>query len=243
MITNLTLEITDAFEKIRKVYLLEKFENLSEGTEDILKNNLDNEDYLIELKSTIELIIESGLENKISEFENLFNLNDFQEELVLIRGYLIELLKGDPDIECIKCYIVFDLAAGLLKFGWNHSIFSKDIELIVGLFSAISSFSKEAVERQLKGLSVEGMEFKMIRFENSDLAILFILSRTPSPILIKRLNQFISEVEKEFGELFTSKDYLDFTNEKNVKNKLYDIMVQILKFDLKKLKEINESKD
>ena len=93
MITNINPEIIDAFDKIRKVYLLEKFENLSESTEDILQNNLQNEEYLIEIKSTIELIIESKLEDKISDFEDLFNLTDFKEELTLIRTYLIELFK------------------------------------------------------------------------------------------------------------------------------------------------------
>ena len=240
MITNLNPEIIDAFDKIRKVYILEKFENLSESTEDILKNNLQNEEYLINIKSTIDLIIDSKFEDKISDFEDLFNLTNLKEELKLINTYFIELLKGDPDVENIKSYIVFNLAAGLLKFGWNYSIFKKDVDLVIGLFTAITSFSKEAIERQLKGLSVEGLEFKMIPFENSDLAILFILSRTPSAILIKRMNQFIIELEKEFGELFTTKD-LDFTCDENVKKKVYNLMVQILKFDLKKLIEINDS--
>ena len=242
MIPNLNPEIIDAFDKIRKVYILEKFENLSESTEDILQNNLQNEEYLIEIKSTIELIIESKLEDKISDFEDLFNLTDFKEELKLIRTYLIELLKGDPDVENIKSYIVFNLAAGLLKFGWNYSIFKKDVDLVIGLFTAITSFSREAIERQLKGLSVEGMEFKMIPFENSDLAILFILSRDPSAILDKRMNQFIIEIENEFGELFTTKD-LDFTCDENVKKKIYNLMVQILKFDLNKLIEMNDNSD
>jgi len=48
MIISLNPEILDAFDKLRKVYLLEKFENLSEGTEDILKSNLQNEEYLME---------------------------------------------------------------------------------------------------------------------------------------------------------------------------------------------------
>ena len=241
MINNLNPEIIDAFDKLRKVYLLEKFENLSEGTEDILKSNLQNEEYLMDIKSTIELIIESKFENQISEFEEIFDLPDLNDELKLVRTYLIDLLKGDPDVDCIKSHIIFNATSGVLKFGWNHSIFKKDIELVIGLFTAITSFSKEAIERQLKGLSVEGMEFKMIRFENSDLAILFILSRVPSPILIKRMNQFRIELQKEFGELFLTMDYLDFTHDKNVKEKIYDIMVQTLNFDLNKLIEINEN--
>ncbi|KON26974.1 hypothetical protein AC481_06070 [miscellaneous Crenarchaeota group archaeon SMTZ-80] len=243
MITNLNPEIIEAFDKIRKVYLLENFENLSEGTEDILKNNIHNEDYLLNIKSTIELIIESGYENKISEFEDLFDLRDFNEELTLIRTFLIELLKGDPDVESIKSYILFNAASGLVKFGWNYSIFKRDLELIIGLFTAITSFSKEAIERQLKGLSVEGMEIKMLRFEDSDLALLFILSKEPSPILIKRMNQFIIELEREFGELFITMDHLDFTNDRDVKKKFYNIMVQTLKFDLKKLIEMDENKE
>ncbi len=242
MITNLSPEIIDAFDRIRKVYLLEKFENISEGTEDILKkyfqNEDQNEDYLIQIKSTIELIIESKFENKIKEFEDLFDLQDLIEELELARSYLIELLRGDPDVECIKSYIIFDVSAGIVKFGWNHKIFKKDIELVIGLFTAITSFSKEAIERQLKGLSVEGMEFKMVRFQNSELAILFILSRLPSPILIKRMNQFKSELQKEFEELFLTKDFIDFTYNENMINKIYGIMVQILKFDINKLTEI-----
>jgi len=239
MITAITPEITNVFDRIRKVYLLEKFENLPESTEDILKNNFKNEDYLIDLKSTIELIIESKLENKIGEFEDLFELPDLKEELNLARSYLIEVLKGDPDVECIKSFIVFNASSGIVKFGWNYLIFKKDIELVIGLFTAISSFSREAIERQLKGLSVEGMEFKMILFENSELAILFILSRLPSPILIKRMNQFKTELQKEFGELFLKMDHIDFTHKEDVKEKIYDIMVQVLKFDLNKLKENN----
>ena len=119
----------------------------------------------------------------------------------------------------------------------------RDIELIIGLFTAITSFSKEAIERQLKGLSVEGMEIKMFPFENSDLALLFILSKEPSPILIKRMNQFIIELEREFGELFITMDHLDFTNDIDVKKKIYNIMVKTLKFDLKKLLEMNENKE
>ncbi len=242
MITNLSPEIIDAFDKIRKVYLLERFENLSEGTEDILKkNNFQDEDYLIEIKSTIELIIESKFENKIKEYEELFDLQDLIEELGLARTYLIDLLKGDPDVESIKSYIIFDVSAGVVKFGWNHKIFKKDIELVIGLFTAITSFSKEAIERQLKGLSVEGMEFKLVRFQNSELAILFILSRFPSPILIKRMNQFVTESQKEFEELFLTKDFIDFTYNENVKKKIYDIMVEILKFDYNKLTEIKEN--
>ena len=240
MITNLNPETIDAFDRIRKVYLLEKFENLSEDTEDVLKSNMDNEDYLMEIKSTIELIIESKIENKISEFEELFVLPDLNEELSLARTYLIDLLKGDPDVECIKSYIIFNSAAGTLKFGWNHSIFKTDIELVIGLFTAITSFSKETIERQLEGLSVEGMEFKMIRIENSDLAILFILSREPSPILIHRMNQFTTELQKEILEVFMLKDCIDFTHDIEMKKKIYDIMVQTLKFDLDKLTEINE---
>ena len=242
MAINITPEITDAFDKVRKVYLLEKFENLSEGTEDILKSNLQNEVYLMDIKSTIELIIESKFENKISEFEDLFDLQDLNEELELVRTYLIDLLKGDPDVECIQSYIIFNAGSGLVKFGWNHlKHFKKDIELVIGLFTAITSFSKEAIERQLKGLSVEGMEFKMIRFENSDLAVLFILSRIPSLILKKRMNQFTAEVQKEFGELFLTMDHIDFTYNKDVKAKIYDIMVQKLKFDKKSLTEINQN--
>ena len=240
MISNLNPETIDAFDKIRKVYLLEKFENLSEGTEDVLKSNLDNEDYLMDIKSTIELIIESKFENKISEFEDLFNLPDLNDELMLARTYLIDLLKGDPDVECIKSYIIYNSGAGTIKFGWNHSIFKKDIELVIGLFTAITSFSKEAIERQLKGLSVEGMEFKMIRIENCDLAILFILNREPSPILINRINQFTTELQKEIIDLFLTKDCIDFTHDENVKKKIYDIMVQTLKFDLNKLTEIKK---
>ena len=239
MIINLNPEIIEAFDRIRKVYLLEKFENLSEVTEDILKNNIKNEDYLIAIKSTIDLIIESGYENKITEFEDLFNLTDLKEELSLIRAYLIELLKGDPDIVSIKSYIIFNAASGLVKFGWNFSIFKQDIELVMGLFSAITSFSREAIERQLKGLSVEGMELKMIRFENSDLALLFLLSKEPSPVLTKRIDQFKAELEKEFGEQFITQDHLDFTKDKEVKSKIYNIMVQIFKFDLKKLTEMS----
>jgi len=241
LIITINPEIIDAFDKLRKVYLLEKFENLSEGTEDILKSNLQNEEYLMDVKSTIELIIESKFETKISEFEELFDLQDLNEELELIRTYLIDLLKGDPDVECIKSYIIFNASAGLVKFGWNHSIFKKDIELVIGLFTAITSFSREAIERQLKGLSVEGMEFKMIRFENSDLAILFILSRAPSLILTERMNKFRNEIEKEFGELFLKMDHIDFTENKDVKEKIYDIMIQELKFDKKSLTEIKES--
>ena len=239
MINNLNPEIIDAFDKLRKVYLLEKFENLSEGTEDILKSNLQNEEYLMDIKSTIELIIESKFENQISEFEEIFDLPDLNDELKLVRTYLIDLLKGDPDVDCIKSHIIFNATSGVLKFGWNHSIFKKDIELVIGLFTAITSFSKETIERQLKGLSVEGMEFKMIRFENSDLAVLFILSRIPSPILIKRMNQFRTELQNEFGELFLAMDHLDFTYDKNVKEKIYDIMIKILKFDKNSLAEIN----
>jgi len=241
LINNITSEIIDAFDKLRKVYLLEKFENLSEGTEDILKSNLQNEVYLMDIKSTIELIIESKFENKISEFEDLFDLPDLNEELELVRAYLIDLLKGDPDVECIQSYIIFNAASGIVKFGWNYSIFKQSIELVIGLFTAITSFSKEAIERQLKGLSVEGMEFKMIRFENSDLAVLFILSRIPSLILKKRMNQFTAEVQKEFGELFLTMDHIDFTYNKDVKAKIYDIMVQKLKFDKKSLTEINQN--
>lgn len=241
MINTINPEIIDAFDKLRKVYLLEKFENLSEGTEDILKNNLQNEEFLIDVKSTIELIIESKLEKNIREFEELFDLLDLNNELELILAYLIDLLKGDPDVECIKSYIIFNSSAGLVKFGWNHSIFKKDIELVIGLFTAITSFSKEAIERQLKGLSVEGMEFKMIRFENSDLAVLFILSRVPSLILIERMNQFATELQKEFGELFLTMDHIDFTENKEVKEKIYDIMIQILKFDKNSISEINQN--
>ena len=237
MITDINSEIIEAFDKIRKVYLLEKFENLSESTENILKTHLHNEDYLLDIKSTIDLIVESKLEENISNFEDLLNLPDFNEELRLINAYLIELLKGDPDVENIKSFIVFNVAAGLLKFGWNYSIFKKDIDLIIGLFTAITSFSQEAIERQLKGLSVEGMEFKMMPFKNSDLAILIILNRAPSTILMKRMDQFITALEKEFRELFITKD-LDFTGDKNVQNKIYDLMVQILKFDLKKLMDL-----
>ena len=96
-------------------------------------------------------------------------------------------------------------------------------------------WNKEAIERQLKGLSVEGLEFKMIPFENSELAILFILSRIPSLILIERMNQFTSEVQKEFGELFLKMDHLDFTENEEVKEKIYDFMVQKLKFEKKSL--------
>ena len=240
MIANLTSEIIDAFNKLRKVYLLEKFENISEGTEDVLKNNLQNEDYLMDVKSTVEFIIESKLEEKVEEFEELFDLPALNEELRLVRAYLIDLLKGDPDVECIKSYIIFDVSAGIVKFGWNYSIFKKDIELVIGLFTAITSFSNEAVERELKGLSVEGMEFEMYHFEgSSDLAILFILSREPSPILIKRMNNFKTELQNEFGVLFVEKDIIDFTNNKEVKEKIFDIMVHTLKFDLKKLTNTN----
>jgi hypothetical protein len=45
LINKVNSEIINA---LRKVYLLEKFENLSEGTEDILKSNLQNEEYLME---------------------------------------------------------------------------------------------------------------------------------------------------------------------------------------------------
>ena len=241
MINTINHEIIDAFDKLRKVYLLEKFENLSEGTESILKSNLQNEDYLMEVKSTVELIIDSKFETKVSEFEELFDLQALNEELELIRTFLIDLLKGDPDVECIKSYIIFNASAGLVKFGWNHSIFKKDIELVIGLFTAITSFSREAIERQLKGLSVEGMEFKMIRFEDSDLAILFILSRVPSPILITRMEQFRTAIQKEFGELFLKMDHIDFTENKDVKEKIYDIMIQELKFDKKSLTEIKQS--
>ncbi len=241
MINAITPGIVDAFDKLRKVYLLEKFENRSEGTEDILKSNLQNEDYLMDIKSTIELIIESNLEKKVSDFEDLFELPDFNQELELIRLYLIELLKGDPDVECIKSYIIFNASAGLVKFGWNHSIFKKSIELVIGLFTAITSFSQEAIERQLKGLSVEGMEFKMIRFQDSDLAVLFILGRVPSPILIERMNQFTSEIQKEFGEFFLKMDHIDFTDNKEVREKIYDIMVQKLKFEKNSLTEINQN--
>ena len=239
MITDINPEIREAFDKIRKVYLLEKFENLSESTEDILIKNLHNEEYLLDIKSTIDLIVESKLEESIRNFEDLLNLPDFNEELRLINAYLIELLKGDPDVENIKCFIVFNVGAGLVKFGWNYSIFKKDIDLIIGLFTAITSFSQEAIERQLMGLSVEGTENKMIPFKISDLAILIILNRSPSTILMKRMDQFIIALEREFGELFITKD-LDFTYDKNVQDKIYNLMVQILKFDLKKLMEQND---
>jgi len=242
MINNLDRKIVESFDRIRKIYLLEKFENPSEDTEDILKNNVQNEDFLMNLKSTIELIIESGLETKIINFENLLDLKNLEDELNSARSYLIEFLKGDPDVENIKSYIIFDINSGTVKFGWNHSIFKKDIDLVIGLFTAITTFSKETVDRQLKGLSVEGMEFKMIPFEESNIAILYILNRMPSSLLIKRLNLFKNELEKEFVRLFITKDYLDFTDDVNVRKKIYDIMVQILKFDLQKLTEVNENK-
>jgi hypothetical protein len=241
LINSVNSEIINAFDKLRKVYLIEKFENLSESTEDILISNLQNEDYLMDIKSTIELIIESRIEKKVSDFEELFELPDLNKELELIRNYLIELFKGDPDVECIKSYIIFNAKAGLVKFGWNHSIFKKSIELVIGLFTAITSFSQEAIERQLKGLSVEGLEFKMIRFEESDLAALFILGKLPSPILIERLNQFTSEVQKEFGEIFLTMDHIDFTENKEVREKIYDIMVQKLKFEKNSLIETNQN--
>ncbi|MBD3338778.1 MAG: hypothetical protein GF353_06710 [Candidatus Lokiarchaeota archaeon] len=240
MTTTEDSEIIRAFDRLRKVYLLENFQDRSESTENILKNYLDNEDFLIELKSTVELIIESKLEDKISKFDDLFNLSDFKEELMLIKNYIIELLKGDPDVENLKSFIVFNIEAGLLKFGWNYSIFKKDIDLVIGLFTAITSFSHETIERQLKGLSVEGMELKMIPFANSALAILFILKRVPSEILMKRMCRFKTVLEKEFGDLFIKND-LDFTNKKDVKQKIYNYMVQVLKFDSKELIDTNNN--
>ncbi|TFG06143.1 MAG: hypothetical protein EU539_08450 [Promethearchaeota archaeon] len=241
MTININPEIIDAFEKVRKIYLFEKFENPTERTEDILRKNLANEDYLVNIKSTIDLIIESKLENSISDFEELFNLPNFERELTLIKSYLIDLLKGDPDVECIKCFFVFNVNEGILKFGWNYSIFKRDIDLLVGLFTAITSFSQEAVERQLKGLSLEGMEFKMIPFQNEDLAILFILSRNPSALLIKRMDEFRDALENEFGDLFTKMAHIDFTEDKNIREKTYDLMVKILKFDMSKLKKMDET--
>jgi hypothetical protein len=233
-------DIIGALDRVRKVYLLERFDNLSEKTEDILENNVQNEDFLIELKSTIELIIESKLEYKIKEFDELLDLTDFDEDLRLIKNSLIELLKGDPDVENIKSFIIFNVEAGLLKFGWNYSIFKSDIDLVIGLFTAITNFSQEAIERQLKGLIVEGMELKMMTFANGGLAILFMLKRTPSAILIKRMQQFKTALEKEFADIFVKKD-LDFTNDNDVKKKMYDLMVQILKFDVKELTVMNKS--
>jgi len=55
------------------------------------------------------------------------------------------------------------------------------------------------------------------------------------------MDQFATELQKELLEVFLSKDYIDFTFDKNMKKKIYDIMVQILKFDLNKLTEINEN--
>ncbi len=159
-----------------------------------------------------------------------------------VRSYLIELLKGDPDVENLKSYIIFDINTGTVKFGWNHSIFKKDIDLVMGLFTAITTFSKETIDRQLKGISVEGMEFKMIPFEKgSSIAVLFILNRNPSAILIKRINLFKIELENEFERLFITKDFLDFTGDVNVRKKVYEIMVHILKFDLQKLTEVNKN--
>ncbi len=183
---------------------------------------------------------------KIIDFENLLDLKNLEDELNLVRSYLIEQLKGDPDIENLKSFIIFDITTGTVRFGWNHSIFKKDIDLVMGLFTAITTFSKETIDRQLKGLSVEGMEFKMIPFEKSNIesniAILFILNRMPSPLLIKRIDLFKKELEKEFEELFITKNYLDFTDDVDVRKKIYDIMVQILKFDLKKLTAMNKNK-
>jgi len=82
------------------------------------------------------------------------------------------------------------------------------------------------------------MELKMMTFANGGLAILFMLKRTPSAILIKRMQQFKTALEKEFGDIFVKKD-LDFTNDNYVKKKMYDLMVQILKFDVKELIEMN----
>ena len=86
MITNLTSEIIDAFNKLRKVYLIEKFENSSEGTEDILKDNAQNEDYLIDIKNGLEyhLFLEE-LKSKVDElWINRDSLAKILKERILI---------------------------------------------------------------------------------------------------------------------------------------------------------------
>jgi hypothetical protein len=243
MIPELNPKIIDAFDKVKKIYLLQGFENIAEETKKVLKSNLQNEQYLMGIKSTIELIIESQLEEKLTEFDEFFTLPHLKEELSSIHTYLIDLLRGDPDVENIKCFIIFNPITGIVKFGFNHQIFKKDIDLVVGMFTAITSFSKEAIERQLKGLSVEGMEFEMIPFKKSEtMAILFILERDPSSLLIKRMNKFVDGIEKEFYELFTANDFIDFTEDKEVREKIYTIMVDILKFDYKKLAKRDKNK-
>jgi len=52
---------------------------------------------------------------------------------------------------------------------------------------------------------------------------------------------FINEFQNEFGKLFVEKDIIDFTQNKEVKKKIYDFMVKILKFDLKKLTKTNDN--
>ncbi len=243
MITELSPKIIEAFDRVRKIYFLQGFERISKETKNILKSNLKNEEYLMDIKSTIELIIESQYEEKLTEFDEFFILPHLKEELALIHTYLIDLLKGDPDVENLKCFIIFNPKTGIVRFGWNHQIFKKDIDLVAGLFTAITSFSKEAIERQLKGLSVEGMEFQMISFKKCDIAILYILERDPSPLLIKRLNIFATELENEFLELFGTMDFIDFTDDKEVREKMYKIMVNILRFDYKKLAKKDNHKE
>jgi len=243
MITELNPKIIEAFDKVRKIYLLHGFENIAEETKKVLKPNLQNEKYLMEIKSTIELIIESQLEEKLTEFDEYFTIPHLKEELTLIHTYLIDLLRGDPDVENIKCFIIFNPITGIVKFGFNDQIFKKNIDLVIGLFTAITSFSKEAINRQLKGLSVEGMEFEVIPFKKSvNMAILFILERDPSSLLIKRMNKFVDEIEREFFELFKKKDFIDFTDDKKVSEKIYKIMVNTLKFDYNKLSKKDKNK-
>jgi hypothetical protein len=243
MVLELAPKIIDAFDNLRKIYLLQGFENRSMETEDILRSNLDNKEYLMSIKSRIELIIESQLEEHLNSVDDFFALPNLKEELNIIQKYLLTLLKGDPDVENVKCFIIFNPISGIVKFGWNHQIFKKDIDLVIGLFTAITSFSKEAIERQLKGLSVEGMEFKMLPFDKSDLAILFILERNPSPLLDNRLNTFTNKIEKNFLELFEKMDFIDFTDDAKVVDKISEMMIEILKFEQEDLENYKKKKD
>lgn len=242
MVNKLDPKLIEAFDRVRKVYLLKGFEDISVETKDILPSNIKNETYVMDLKSTIELIMESKLEDQLANFHEFFALSDLKEELAFIHSYLLEVLKGDPDVENVKCFIIFNPITGIVKFGWNYQIFKKDIDLVIGLFTAITSFSREAIERQLKGLSVEGLEFQMFPFEKSDLAILFILERNPSPLLKSRLNSFTCEIESQFLDLFTKMDFIDFTDDEKIQQEIDEIMVNILKFDHGKLTKIQESK-
>ena len=157
-------------------------------------------------RAAVELINDLDWEERTKEIDGFKTRKVFKilkNSLENIYNFLTQPFLIDPDIENITKLLIQQRESGSNMFELNFNSKKIDNSIFSGFLSALDSIaSKELNVGEIISIKFSKGHLTGGFFTNRDFKIVFLLNKTPSPTLEKKISKYIQEVENELGDHF-----------------------------------------